>query len=692
VKVHLPPRLDEAIIEITASPKLSLKNLTVEFSGIVVSAGLYDFDAEEEEGAPPPLVDKVEDSVVPVPTGFSVRIKTESLGGGNEISYGLATWDFVDDEYLYELEWQATSGPDTDKYSVISTEDEDSLRTGYLVDGQEYQFRLRTWAGASPSEWTSYDPGGYIPATAQLDRKRIVAANSHYKAFPASVKLGSSIVLLYSDGTAHGDSDRQYMARTDDDGRSYSEVVFVENSAPTVFDYSLISDLMADGDIVVLKVYTIVKVNGTCWTYTNATVADYTNYLRYSDDHENAAWVKSVGISAFGSGSVANAAADFMGQQTMDRIMMTSEAGADSLQQTITGLSPNQTLTYTQVAKYETGGPTWIRLFIADADAASNYVAAYFNIQTGTLGTTLNAGNGSGVTSAITAMPDGRWALQVSGKPNTSGANTLSIARPLSSGSGSSYTGNGSTTSWLAGRSQVNIGASANFPLLKTTSAAVGTGVSSNTEAYWMMTKKIGSYWYRAGYSTVPSDGIAGLFRSEDGYGWTLLASFGAAGKDVNEFDFEKLDNGDFIAVFREDVTAGRQLYFALSTGGDNSWGALDAISQSVVAGTQPNLIKLADGRILLAVGDRTGVSGMSADGFPDLSNVNRTGVSVSIAPADIDAAGDFGQHVQVGLSYGTDCGQPATELTSDNKVWIGFYATEKLGVEPGIYSGVYTP
>jgi hypothetical protein len=234
--VHLPPRLDEAIIEITASPKLSLKNLTVEFSGIVVSAGLYDFDAEEEEGAPPPLVDKVEDSVVPVPTGFSVRIKTESLGGGNEISYGLATWDFVDDEYLYELELQATSGPDTDKYSVISTEDEDSLRTGYLVDGQEYQFRLRTWAGASPSEWTSYDPGGYIPATGQLDRKRVVAANSHYKAFPASVKLGSSIVLLYSDGTAHGDSDRQYMARTDDDGRSYSEVVFVENSAPTVFD------------------------------------------------------------------------------------------------------------------------------------------------------------------------------------------------------------------------------------------------------------------------------------------------------------------------------------------------------------------------------------------------------------------------------------------------------------------------
>jgi hypothetical protein len=157
VKVHLPPRLDEAIIEITASPKLSLKNLTVEFSGIVVSAGLYDFNAEEEEGQPPPLVDKVDDSVVPVPTGFDITLKTESVGGSNDIAYVLADWDHVDDEYLYELEWQATGGPDTDKHNAISEEGEDSQRSGYLIDGQEYRFRLRTWAGSSPSEWTAYE-------------------------------------------------------------------------------------------------------------------------------------------------------------------------------------------------------------------------------------------------------------------------------------------------------------------------------------------------------------------------------------------------------------------------------------------------------------------------------------------------------------------------------------------------------
>jgi hypothetical protein len=262
--------------------------------------------------------------------------------------------------------------------------------------------------------------------------------------------------------------------------------------------------------------------------------------------------------------------------------------------------------------------------------------------------------------------------------------------RPVSS-SGAAYTGNG-TNGFYLWRNEVHAGLHTSQPELKTTSAAVSTGVSANTQAYWNSTKKIGSYWYRGGYSTVPSDWVAGLFRSEDGFAWTLLASFSAAGKDVNEFDFERLDNGDFIAVFREDTTAGRQLYFARSAGGDNSWGALAAISQSVVAGTQPTLIKLADGRILLAVGDRTGVSGMSADGMPNLSNVNRTGISVSIAPADISSAAQWGQHVQVGLSYSTDCGQPIMILLSNGKVLIVFYATEKLGVEPGIYSGVYTP
>ncbi len=51
VKVHVPPKMTEAIVEITSSPKLSLRNLTIEFSGIVVPDSLYDFDAETEEGA-----------------------------------------------------------------------------------------------------------------------------------------------------------------------------------------------------------------------------------------------------------------------------------------------------------------------------------------------------------------------------------------------------------------------------------------------------------------------------------------------------------------------------------------------------------------------------------------------------------------------------------------------------------------
>ncbi len=62
IRVHIPPKLDEAVIEITSSPKLSLRNLTIEFSGIVIPediADLYGFDAAIEEGEPPPHPEKL---------------------------------------------------------------------------------------------------------------------------------------------------------------------------------------------------------------------------------------------------------------------------------------------------------------------------------------------------------------------------------------------------------------------------------------------------------------------------------------------------------------------------------------------------------------------------------------------------------------------------------------------------------
>lgn len=162
VKVHYPPRLTEAVVEIIGQPVLSLRNLTIEFEGIVVPSRLYSFNAATEEGSPAtPTVD-VEREDVPLPADFDVTIQTEVVTGGASAAYGEATFSFQDESFVYEVEWQKSSGGEAS--SVIGQPEELTVRTNYLSDGTEYEFRARTWSGDVPSEWT--DP---IVLTATAD-------------------------------------------------------------------------------------------------------------------------------------------------------------------------------------------------------------------------------------------------------------------------------------------------------------------------------------------------------------------------------------------------------------------------------------------------------------------------------------------------------------------------------------------
>ncbi|WP_288430197.1 hypothetical protein [uncultured Agrobacterium sp.] len=163
VVVHLPPKLDEAVIEITATPKISLRNLTVEFSGIVVPRTLYSFIAAVEEGVPPASVGKVATGAVPVPSDFLATIQTEVVSGGATAAFAKAAWSLVSEVLTYEFEWEPTNGSEPPR-SVVSEENKTEVRSGYLVDGAEYRFRLRAWGGGTPSEWT-----GYQVATATAD-------------------------------------------------------------------------------------------------------------------------------------------------------------------------------------------------------------------------------------------------------------------------------------------------------------------------------------------------------------------------------------------------------------------------------------------------------------------------------------------------------------------------------------------
>lgn len=153
VKVHYPPKMSEAIVEITGRPTLSLRNQTYEFEGIVVPASLYTFVAATEEGAPGANVIPVERESVPVPTGFDVTIGSELVAGGDAF-FGLATWDHVNDAFTYELEWQPTSGGPAQ--SVRSNAGDEEVRSSFLADDVEVRFRLRTWSTGVSSSWTGY--------------------------------------------------------------------------------------------------------------------------------------------------------------------------------------------------------------------------------------------------------------------------------------------------------------------------------------------------------------------------------------------------------------------------------------------------------------------------------------------------------------------------------------------------------
>ncbi len=156
VRVNIPPKLDNVIVEITETPKLSLRNLTIDFSGIIVPANLYAFDALTEEGDPGNDIVLLENGGAPTPTDFDVVIQADVVSGTTKAGYGLATWTHVNDDLTYEFQWQPTDESEPPR-SLMSEPGEDEVRSGYLKDGVQYRFRLRAWGGGTQSEWTDYE-------------------------------------------------------------------------------------------------------------------------------------------------------------------------------------------------------------------------------------------------------------------------------------------------------------------------------------------------------------------------------------------------------------------------------------------------------------------------------------------------------------------------------------------------------
>lgn len=101
----------------------------------------------------------------------------------------------------------------------------------------------------------------------------VARAAGVYNAFPDLREMGASLVGIYSSGAGHGNSDRQIMVRSDDEGATWTAVTFFEN-ATLVYDNSLLTGLMATGDKETFKVFTIEKTAGG---YSNTSVSTVAN-------------------------------------------------------------------------------------------------------------------------------------------------------------------------------------------------------------------------------------------------------------------------------------------------------------------------------------------------------------------------------------------------------------------------------
>lgn len=154
VRISYGPRLQDAILEITASPKTSLRAMTITVSGVLVPASLFDFDAATEEGAPGNTPVELVYEGVPPPENFTATVHQATLSGGATAAYIRGAWDYLSAALTYEMEWQPTAGGAA--RSVRSVAGESVVASEYLADGVEYRVRLRTWSVGTHSDWTDY--------------------------------------------------------------------------------------------------------------------------------------------------------------------------------------------------------------------------------------------------------------------------------------------------------------------------------------------------------------------------------------------------------------------------------------------------------------------------------------------------------------------------------------------------------
>lgn len=144
------------------------------------------------------------------------------------------------------------------------------------------------------------------------------------------------------------------------------------------------------------------------------------------------------------------------GRMTMSHLIEAAASAIHLRGQVATGVAPSQTLTVS-VPVGSASGNRNILIKVYDSDASGNAIDVIVNPATGAVvSAAANSGNASGATVAVTALPNGRYRVDLTGVPNTSGSNTA-IQVMLANGSSVDYLGDGTSGVYI-GRVQLSIG------------------------------------------------------------------------------------------------------------------------------------------------------------------------------------------------------------------------------------------
>jgi hypothetical protein len=145
-------------------------------------------------------------------------------------------------------------------------------------------------------------------------------------------------------------------------------------------------------------------------------VTDNRNLLSYTEDITNAAWLK-VNVSVTANTTIAPD-----GTTTADTFQNTGVSGAFLIQKDIAKSSG----TYTQSFYFKKNNNDWVAMYTSDNGA--NYAIAWFNVNTGVVGTVSAVGNFSAATSAITNVGSGWYRCSLTfTKPLTSLTDTSAL-------------------------------------------------------------------------------------------------------------------------------------------------------------------------------------------------------------------------------------------------------------------------